>query len=608
VRKNQLGASGLLRAAGLGIVCVTASCNDELVAPVDALPGSPGSSVGASSNVRANNPSSPHGGGGDASGDAGIANVTNVGGAGGTGSGGSAPTTAGSDAAGGAAGAVAELEFVVDPTFVGNPTPSVPQAGVLHLETNLPAEVEVMVQGGGEEWTLTLPEATQFDHPILGVKPDTAYTLSVAASKGDAVVTAGPLAWTSPPLPDDFPTIRATQSEPSRMEPGMTLFSVTMESGGPEPIVIVDHAGVVRWYYLDQKNPAKIYPGRLPNGNHLFFRAACGVVEVDVLGNMVGAWHASEFARRCNPPSSSVPVPVPSLHHDIQLLPNGNLLSFSHELRTIENYPTSEDDPDAPTQTARVFGSVITEFTPEGNVVDQIPLFDLLDPTRVGRGSLSTGWVDDFVADDQIAYDWDHANAIVYDEASDAYYVSVRHQDAIVKISRSTHELLWILGTPANWKEPWQSKLLTPVGELEWFFHQHAVEVNALGLAFYDNGNYRAAAFEPPETEYSRGVIYEVDEVARSVEQVWSYGAASGDESFFSGSRGDTDWLPNTSNVLIVSGKVRGLSGSLHAEILEITPDGQRVFELMVGDASAEPVDPRSHATYRGQRIADIRQ
>jgi arylsulfate sulfotransferase len=227
-----------------------------------------------------------------------------------------------------------------------------------------------------------------------------------------------------------------------------------------------------------------------------------------------------------------------------------------------------------------------------------------------GRDSLDQDWPAQHVPAGQRPYDWDHANAVVYDEASDAYYVSLRHQDAVIKVSRTDEKLIWILGTPANWVAPWQNKLLAPVGDLLWPFHQHAVELNPIGIGLYDNGNYRAAAFAPVDTtkpEYSRAVIYAVDEAAKTVSQVWSYGPPSGADAFFSSGMGDCDRQPVTGNVLITNSQRVAQSATAtdttYAQIIEVTPDGSRVFELTTlgKEGSVYPV-------YRADRIPDIRR
>src|SRR5690606_19236826 len=131
-------------------------------------------------------------------------------------------------------------------------------------------------------------------------------------------------------------------------------------------------------------------------------------------------------------------------------------LVLSTQATTVEDFPSSDTNANAATSTATVVGDLIAEFTRNGEMVKTISLFDIIDPRRVGRDSL----IAPLVPYGQGSRDWSHSNAVVYDAASDCYYVSVRHQDAVLKINRTTEELVWILGTPANWNAPWSEKLL----------------------------------------------------------------------------------------------------------------------------------------------------
>jgi len=396
-------------------------------------------------------------------------------------------------------------------------------------------------------------------------------------------------------------------SVPDEMEPGMTMFAPRVGWMMTQaPIIIVDHEGVVRWYFADPDNRVQEDLSRLSNGNFFFGRDFCNLREVDVLGNVVGMWHAADYPRTCGAPSGSIPVSVVDFHHESQELPNGNFLTLSTETRTIDGFPTSEDDPDAPTETALVMGSAIVEFSRSGEIAKRISTFDLVDPTRIGRDSLDTSWPSQHVPMGQRPYDWNHPNAVIYEEASDSYYLSMRNQDAIIKVNRTDETVTWILGTHANWHAPWSDLLLTPVGDLLWPFHQHAVELTPLGLGLYDNGNYRAAAFEtldPTATEYSRAVIYSIDEAAMTVSEAWSYGPPSGAESFFCAGMGDADWQPQTGNVVICNSELVE-DEVTYTQILEVTPDGRRVFELVVRGTEPDSAYP----SYRAERIADLRQ
>ena len=62
--------------------------------------------------------------------------------------------------------------------------------------------------------------------------------------------------------------------------------------------------------------------------------------------------------------------------------------------------------------------------------------------------------------------DWAHANSIFYDASDDSIVLSFRHQDAVVKFSRESGELIWILGTHEGWKDPWKPYLLEPQASL----------------------------------------------------------------------------------------------------------------------------------------------
>lgn len=523
---------------------------------------------------------------------------------------------AGTAGSAGDAGAVAPglpVAFLASPTFVGNDNPAAPQVGVLRMQTDVPASGHATVSGGDEEWTVDLPSGTSFERPILGLKPDTTYSVTVTVSAGDNTLTAGPLEWTSPSLPEDFIPFEVTLSEPAQMEPGMTLFAVRDGWAMTRaPILVVDHQGTVRWYFMDPENRVQEDLRQLDNGHLFFGRDFCSLREIDWLGNVVGMWHADENPRGCDAPPGSIGVATTDFHHESLVMPNGNILVLSTETRTVAGYPTDEDDADAPTESALVLGSVIVEFTPEGEIVKKISLLDLLDPTRIGRDSLDTMWPSQHVQGGQRARDWDHANAVIYDEPSDSYYVSLRHQDAVLKVNRADETLTWILGTPANWQPPWSDKLLAPVGDLLWPFHQHAVEVNPLGLGVYDNGNYRAAAFEnmdPAEPEFSRAVVYDIDEQAMTVTEAWSYGAPTGENSFFSTGMGDSDWQPATGNMLITNSELvippdDALGeDTTYTQILEVTADGTRVFEL---STLGEPES--AYPAYRAERIPDIRQ
>ena len=72
--------------------------------------------------------------------------------------------------------------------------------------------------------------------------------------------------------------------------------------------------------------------------------------------------------------------------------------------------------------------------------------------------------------------------------------------------------------------------MLTPIGEdFEWSHAQHSPKmIDRKQMLLFDNGNFRSYsdltkakfAYE----NYSRGVIYQIDEEMMTVEQIWQYG------------------------------------------------------------------------------------
>ena len=250
------------------------------------------------------------------------------------------------------------------------------------------------------------------------------------------------------------------------------------------------------------------------------------------------------------------------------------------------------------------------ELSSDGNLLNTWKLTDILDPTRIGFDSLNSR---------PAGFDWAHANAVLHDPGDDSIIVSVRHQDAIVKFSRSTGNLEWILGNHDNWPSEFQPFLLAPVGApFEWQYHQHAQMITPSGtLLLFDNGNYRASPFDgsaptPDYLNYSRAVEYAIDEEKMEVRQIWEYGAQI-QQSYYSTSQSDADWMKDTGNVLITSSATSWLGGvssknlgmgKWHTRIIEVdhkTP-AEKVFEMAIFNTTQNS-EIRS---YRSERIPDL--
>jgi hypothetical protein len=496
-----------------------------------------------------------------------------------------------------------------------------PLAVAVAVTTDEPARLAIEIADGDRADHVDLDGELRTEHlvPLLGLRPGRTHSVTfIATDAAGNTDRAPPLVVDTDPLPEDFPPLEVTVSRPDRMEPGATLFNIyRWDADGRDPdyglLIAVDASGEVIWYYRADHTIMQAVP--LANGNLLYMASEDGVwgvlVEIDLLANVVRRWHSRGLVDEA--PAGSILVDVDSLHHDVVELPSGNLAALGSEIRTFDDYPTSEEDPEAPRETREVIGDVIVEFTPDGTVVQQWPLLDAVDPYRIGYDSLGTGfWGDTYRALGHAtgeAADWAHANALAHDPADDTFVVSLRHQDAVVKVDR-TGAARWILGSHAGWQDPWRDLLLEPQGELEWPFHSHGVEVTPAGtILLFDNGNHRAMPFEdrmPVDASYSRAVEFEVDAAAMTVRQPWAYPGA-GTEPFHSSFLSDADWLPRTGNILITDGaRTRPVDAEdgepeelRWARIVEVARDNAEVvFELVIDDDS-----PAGWHVYRAGRL-----
>jgi arylsulfate sulfotransferase len=494
-------------------------------------------------------------------------------------------------------------QFVTPPAVQLLSDSAAPLSGTLTLSCDRPVRVALLLDNGRTTRLIyeTDAFATGFSLPVLGLRAAATNRLSVIVTDEFYMQTVWPfpLEILTDSLPEPFPAIVTTVSDPARMERGITLFSVSQLNVGY--ILAIDEAGEVVWLYRQPINGIADIR-RIANG-HLLFTDAEGGAEIDMLGNVVSRWHPRQFPQTV---SNAIQVDAETIHHEISENDHGTVLTLSTELRSLPDYPTSETNPAAPTAPAIVVGDVVLQFDRIGRVVQYWSLLDILDPYRIGFNSLANvGFYPELRGQTR---DWSHANAVIHDPSDDSFIVSVRHQDALVKIDRSTGQLIWILGTPDGWKMPWSRYLLTPKGPLQWPYHQHAPTITPRQtLLLFDNGNFRRRPTEPlPTLNYSRVVEFAVDRAQMTAEQLWAYGGPD-DELFFSGALGDADWLPITENILVTDGfkAADATNSGFWARIFEVThtTPASKVFEVLIRQ---RPGTNLSWIVYRAERLASL--
>ncbi|MCA9772439.1 MAG: aryl-sulfate sulfotransferase [Myxococcales bacterium] len=449
--------------------------------------------------------------------------------------------------------------------------------------TDLPARPRVRVESIDGAWTVpttgTLTDAPGTTHRVgvVGLREGVTYTIKASALGPGGAASAEVSATRKPVLvpriliPSLLP-LTVALSEPDHMAPGVTVFGLLspayLFSGY---IFALDAQGRVVWYFTE--SGVDPFPGsiqevtRAPSGNLVYMSADVSeyrITEIDAFGNRVRRWRSGDLG-------------VDSLHHSVDWLPNGNLVTLSTELRTVGGYPGG--------QTFDLVADVVTEITPQGDVADQIPLLDVLDPYRVRPGFNDADWI---LVYGPTAKDWSHGNAVVYDATDDTFIVSLRHQDLIAKIDRQTHALVWVLGEDdpsTTGDDAWP--FLTLVGEGRPPNHQHSPRLRPGGrLLVYDNGN---------SVGFTRVVEYAIDAQAMTVTQEWEWADGEYSPLLFAPFVGGVQALSN-GNFLVAYG---GLGTSIFSDedptwtlLHEFDPNGQKVWEVQV----------RGNVGYQGYR------
>lgn len=406
---------------------------------------------------------------------------------------------------------------------------------------------------------------------------------------------------------DTLPPFHIVVCKSDQREPGMMMFNV--RPGG-----VAEHSGNVGWFLgvdqageiaLDLTFDSPTQDSRLlPNGNILISLTAAGLImEVQPDGSLVRQWHIDGKWVDKIPPEGSIEIDALLTHHTISTFSNGNLMLLTAEMRELDDWPQSDEDPNAPRGRSNVIGDVVLEVAPDGEIVNRIKIFDVLDPTRLCYGSCAGYWRPRGFDD---SFDWCHANSAIHDTRDDSIIMSFRTQDCLIKIDRHSGELKWILGDPGNWREPWASRLLKPDASVAWQYHQHDCSITPDGnLLCFDNGNCRAVPFKtqmPDDQCYSRAVEFDIDEDAMTVHQVWAYGGPDQDMTYAC-YQGGAYRLPQTGNTFITYGGVCTIDGKptssnlesfVRGRLVEVTPVGEVVFDMWIDSDEAAGGSPLS--------------
>lgn len=260
-----------------------------------------------------------------------------------------------------------------------------------------------------------------------------------------------------------------------------------------------DYRGDCRWYLtlVTAFDIRLLKNGRLLLGSYRLYSLPyhlVGLMEMDLIGKIYREY--------------TLPY---GYHHDEFEREDGNLYVLTSDL----SGGTEED-----------VCALIDRET--GEVLKSWDLKNYLDPNRV---SGSPDWT---------YYGWFRNNAMWYDEKQDRLILGGRFSEVVACIDCRTDKLLWLLGDPDTWPEDLVEQYFLkpdPEGaEFEWFYEPHSCMLLPNGDVFlFDNGHYRSKRPEKQlaaKDNYSRGVIYRIDEEKRTVKQIWQFGKERGSDFF----------------------------------------------------------------------------
>jgi hypothetical protein len=178
--------------------------------------------------------------------------------------------------------------------------------------------------------------------------------------------------------------------------------------------------------------------------------------------------------------------------------------------------------------------------------------------------------------------DWMHANSFTWDKENDVIYLNVRNLDTILKIDKSSKDIVWSAG---RWGD---FTILNSTGhEVDSIFHHpHSLEwIGPNQFIIYDNDLYNpnhptTMTFGSVEG-YSRLVEFVIDEENQTMQEVWFWDPQNV-SYYFQDSGGDADRLPNGNTIGIFATKALTSSVPDPVIITEVTPQGEIAWELQV--------------------------
>lgn len=447
--------------------------------------------------------------------------------------------------------------YTIDnPMLVVNPYGIAPLSAIVLFDTEEPATIEIIVEGldGGYTLNHVYEDAmTEHEIPIYGLYSERATDVKIVATYEDGTTQEKVMSVTGGALPEDYRAVEILESVPEEMAEGLTFFNPQTSTSYYSAI---DNSGETRFLF-NIKNLAS-------TGSTVFLEDGSIILssEKGMEGDGSGYYKTSFYQMDLTGFVYNEYV-IEGVHHDLLQLENGNYLVAGNDIEG-EVVEDTIYEIDATT------GEIVQYWD-----MDEYFPVDFYD--ELGRRIPS----EVYTQGDTAYEDWLHINSIDQNAENGDILISARKHDVVYAMDYDTGEIQYIIGDhDVPLTEELESKLLTPIDEngnildteekleeareaglFEWQFGQHDAHFLDNGdIIIFDNGSNRLAKdlddeMVPATENYSRAVIYRVDEENMTVQQIWDFGQELGSEclsTFISGVQclGEDHYLINFGGIV----------------------------------------------------------
>lgn len=364
-----------------------------------------------------------------------------------------------------------------------NPFGEAPLTAIILFTTMMDYRVRATVVGDTEDTSFVCEYPAEKRHriPLLGLYPgrSTEVVIELLDENGQPCDRRSfPL--TTEPLPDDLQDV--VRAKKTRRASGVS--NILISGGLNIRPCVFDREGRIRYYLEAKPNAYGIFP--LSKGRFLFMEDdictpsyanphSVQMYDMDYLGRVGRTYLVKN-----------------GVHHAVcEKAVEGNLFVAGN---SFEGY--SED--------------VILEIDRQsGETIHKIKLGDLLDDKY------------------QDMKNWAYINSVFYQEEQNTLLASMRNLHSVVLFDWETDEIKWILADPRFWKgTSVEDKVLTPVGDVPWFYQQNSVMELEMGesadakyVMVFDNHWHKrrkVSYFDKDKKSYVS--IYEIHEKERTVQ------------------------------------------------------------------------------------------